>query len=89
MFNNKVDNVDNKKVLVVFSGYNQRAVIAFLRTLAKNQNRSMDWAIPRNQENFSLQQKIKRYRRRKVCARLHTAAADASIWTCHTQNSFR
>ena len=52
-------------------------------------DRSGDLAIPRNQENFSLQQKRKRHRRRKVCARWRTAAADASIWTCHTQNSFR
>ena len=27
----------------------------------------MDWALPRNQKNFSLQQKRKKHRRRKVC----------------------
>ncbi len=49
----------------------------------------MDWALPRNQENFSLQQKRKRHRRKKVCARWRIAAADASTWICHMQNSFR
>lgn len=44
--------MDNKKVLVVFSGYNQRAVIAFLRTLAKNH--IQDFFILASGENDSI-----------------------------------